>query len=58
MEYKFLKVEKREKIVIARISRPDVMNALNTEVLKELERFIDEMEKDASCKGDYFYRRR
>jgi len=48
MEYKFLKVEKREKTAIVKISRPEVLNALNTEVLKELERLIDEMEKDNS----------
>lgn len=50
MEYKFLKVEKIEKIAVVKVSRPDVLNALNTEVLKELERFIDEIEKDTSVR--------
>jgi len=48
MEYKFLKVEKKEKAAVVKISRPEVLNALNTEVLKELERFLDEIEKDNS----------
>ncbi len=50
MEYRFLKVEKRNSIGIAKISRPQVLNALNTEVLKELDRFIDEIEKDGSIR--------
>ncbi|MBC7196657.1 MAG: enoyl-CoA hydratase/isomerase family protein [Deferribacterales bacterium] len=37
MEYKFLKVAKTEKILTITINRPEALNALNKEVLKELE---------------------
>lgn len=37
MQYNYLKTETKENILILTISRPDVLNALNSEVLKELE---------------------
>lgn len=46
MERKFLKVEKKDRVAIVKISRPEVLNALNTSVLLELEGLIDEIEKD------------
>lgn len=50
MEYRFLKIEKREDVAIIKISRPEVLNALNTEVLREMDKLIDEMEEDKSIR--------
>lgn len=37
MDYKFLLVEKRGRVTVITLNRPDEMNALNTEVLGELD---------------------
>jgi enoyl-CoA hydratase/carnithine racemase len=36
MEYKILKIEKRERIALVTISRPKAMNALNTLFFEEM----------------------
>ncbi len=47
MEYKNLRIEARDDgIVILYVSRPKVLNALNSEVLEELYNAFDELEKD------------
>ncbi len=46
MEYKNILLEKEEKIAVVTINRPETLNALNTETLKELELAIDEIAKD------------
>ncbi len=42
MEYKFLKVEQKDKVAILTLNRPTVMNSLNFGLLKELNHFITE----------------
>lgn len=46
MKYKYVKCEKKGKVAVVKINRPEVMNALNTDVLKELEALLDEIESD------------
>ncbi|MEO0138241.1 MAG: enoyl-CoA hydratase-related protein [candidate division WOR-3 bacterium] len=43
---KFVVFEKRERMAIIRINRPDKLNALSPEVLDELETCVDEVSKD------------
>lgn len=43
---KFVIFEKRERVAIIRINRPDKLNALSPEVLDELESCIDEVSKE------------
>lgn len=46
MEFKHIEFEKRLDIAILSFNRPEVMNALNTEVLLELEKAVDWIEND------------
>ncbi len=50
MNYQILKTEIQDKVAIVTISRPDAMNALNSQFFKELNAFLDEMEKDDNVK--------
>ncbi len=46
MSYENLILEKEENIALITINRPKVLNALNADLLKELEAVMDEVEKD------------
>lgn len=46
MDFKNLILEKQDKIGILRINRPKALNALNSQVLEELEQAIEKIEKD------------
>lgn len=46
MSYDNLLLKKQDNIAILSFNRPKVLNALNTDVLKELDRAIDDIEKD------------
>jgi len=46
MEFKNILIEKEEHIAVLSFNRPDVLNALNSEVLVELGTAIDQVEKD------------
>jgi len=46
VEYKGLLIEKKDNIAVLSFNRPKVLNALNSEVLKELDVAIDEMKND------------
>ncbi|WP_129600884.1 short-chain-enoyl-CoA hydratase [Anaerophilus nitritogenes] len=46
MTYQFIEMEKQEKIAILKINRPKALNALNSQVLKELDCLIYELEAD------------
>ncbi|MCR3955699.1 MAG: short-chain-enoyl-CoA hydratase [Gudongella sp.] len=46
MEFKHLILEKEGNIGVLRINRPDAMNSLNTEVLQELMRAVDQVKND------------
>lgn len=46
MEYKNIVLQKEDKIAVLTISRPNVLNALNSETLKELDLVIDEIASD------------
>ncbi len=50
MEYKYTKVERKEKVAILYIDRPKALNALNSEVLDELYNVFDELEKDSEIR--------
>lgn len=49
MEYKNIKLEKENHISILTINRPKALNALNTEVLYEINQCIDEVSNDESA---------
>ncbi len=47
MDYQFLKVsEEREGVVLLTLSSPATLNALNSTILAELERFVDSLDPD------------
>lgn len=46
MDYKFLKLQKKDKLCIVEISRPEALNALNTDLLKEIKSCFIELEKE------------
>lgn len=46
MNYEFLTIEKKEKIIVVTINREEVLNALTREVLQELEEAFKMIEKD------------
>jgi enoyl-CoA hydratase len=48
MEFKFLKINKQDKIVTVEISRPEALNALNNELLLELESCIAHLGEDST----------
>ena len=43
----FVKVEKKGHVAVMTISRPEALNALNTQVLMDLDTAIDQVEKDS-----------
>lgn len=47
---KFLKVEKKSGIANVEINRPEALNALNEELLSEIESCVKELEKDLSIR--------
>lgn len=48
MEFKTLLFEKKDKIGLITINRPQVLNALNSEVLEELDSLLDQISGDES----------
>lgn len=46
MEFNYLKLSKEDKIAIITISRPKALNALNSDLLLELDKIVDLMEND------------
>ncbi|BAI81290.1 3-hydroxybutyryl-CoA dehydratase [Deferribacter desulfuricans SSM1] len=50
MEYNNLKVEIKDSVALLTVSRPKVLNALNSEVLKELECAFYELENNSDVK--------
>lgn len=46
MEYRYLKLERDGKVALLYINRPQQLNALNRELLQELERALEEVEAD------------
>ncbi|QEK11062.1 short-chain-enoyl-CoA hydratase [Crassaminicella thermophila] len=48
MPYEFIKIDKSERVAILKLNRPKALNALNTQVLKELDLAIDQLDKDES----------
>lgn len=51
MKEKNIKFEVREQIALITMSRPEAMNALNNETLKELSEIIEELEKNKNILG-------
>ena len=49
-DYSNLKIEKEADIAILTISRPDALNALNSETIEELDKALSEIEADDSVK--------
>lgn len=50
MEYKTIKIQFNAEIAILTISRPEALNALNTEVFTEINHFLSSIEKDEKLK--------
>jgi len=50
MAYKNIIIEKKDSIAILKINRPKVLNALNTETVKEVTNAVEELEKDKKIK--------
>jgi len=46
LEFKNLKVERREALVIVTVSRPEVLNALNADTIGDFESLMDGIEKE------------
>ena len=51
IQLKYIKTEKRKDIKILRISKPEVLNALDSEVLSELEEAVDAIIKDETIRA-------
>ena len=49
-DYANLKIEKEADIAVLTISRPEALNALNTETIEELDKALSEIEADDSVK--------
>jgi crotonobetainyl-CoA hydratase len=49
MDYEFIIVEKKDHLVIIRLNRPKVLNAINAHVSFELENVFDEFEDDPNA---------
>lgn len=47
MDFKLIQLEQEEKVAVLKINRPKALNALNTEVLKELNCALDQLEAAA-----------
>lgn len=50
MTYKNIRIEKKEGIAIVKINRPDVLNALNKDTIKELTKAVEELDNDKNIK--------
>lgn len=50
MTYKNIKIEKKEGIAIVKINRPNVLNALNKDTIKELTKAVEELDNDKNIK--------
>lgn len=48
MSYRFIRIEQQERVAILKLNRPEALNALNSEVLKELYLAVDELEEDVN----------
>ena len=46
MQYRTIKLEKRDKIAVLTLDRPEKMNALSAELLDEFTSALDEIETD------------
>ncbi|MDW7650725.1 MAG: enoyl-CoA hydratase-related protein [Bacillota bacterium] len=51
MEFKYLQVETTDKIAVITVNRPEVLNALKFEVLRELQEALAVLEDDAAVKA-------
>lgn len=51
MDYKHLLIEKKDKIAVVKINRPKALNALNTEVLKELKVSFESLNEEESIRA-------
>lgn len=50
-EFKNILLEKRDKIAVVTLNRPEMMNALNLETIRELADLFTELERDAEVLG-------
>lgn len=48
--FETLSIEKKDKVTVVTINRPQALNALNTAVLNDLEKFCLDMKSDKSCR--------
>ncbi|MEG1313953.1 MAG: enoyl-CoA hydratase-related protein, partial [Bacilli bacterium] len=46
MDYKNMILEKEGNVAIVKLNRPEALNALNSETLREIDFVIDEISKD------------
>ena len=51
MDYKILKIEKKEEIAVVTISRPKAMNALNTRFFEEMDAAVAQFKEDKSLRA-------
>ncbi len=47
----YIQVEKRDEVAIVRINRPEKLNAMNADVIKEIGGVLDQLESDDSVKA-------
>ena len=47
MDYETIELELRDKIAVIRLNRPDVKNALNTQMRAEITQCVNQMGKEA-----------
>ncbi|MCB1179346.1 MAG: enoyl-CoA hydratase/isomerase family protein [Leptospiraceae bacterium] len=50
MDLKYLQVTKENAVATVKINRPEALNALNTDILKEIKTCFEELEKDSSLR--------
>ncbi len=50
MEYKNIKLEIKDAIAVLKVSRPEALNALNSETLEELKRAAEDLEKNGEVR--------
>lgn len=51
MDYKYLDISSTNSVTTVTINRPDALNALNSQVLKELREAFSEIDADNACKA-------
>jgi len=49
MSYNTLLIEKKDSVLFCKLNRPEVRNAFNAEMIEELTKFAQSVEKDARC---------